>query len=146
MSHESTFPGNRLAVFEEMAAKQFAYLENRYGFMRLPVNRWGVRCTLVEYRSEKVYVRLYYGPPEYELEHAFGRVGIDDQEGCYSFSFAELCLLDDCEDRPDSIGSSGFSYAKLCANMSRLAASLRDYGDACLRGDDATYELMAARP
>jgi hypothetical protein len=118
--------------FEQNATAAFRFLETEFGFQRgetrpLP---GGV---VIAYNSEKVFVRVCYGPPEWDTQISFGRRGVDEPPSGSSFSIGHLKAP--ATAMPESLGSIEWQ-----------ARILRVSGAALLSGNDADYErLVKAR-
>ena len=83
---------NNYAVFKETVKNNFSFLVQKYGFRLDQIERTGY-AMVIRYESPSVYVSLIYGPPAYEPEMAFGRIGIDDVLGNQGFHPGDLVLL-----------------------------------------------------
>jgi len=86
---------DKSAEFEAAVIGSFKFLESDHGFLRR-LSQPQKYTRLVVYESAKLYVVLSYGPPAYEPEMSFGRRGIDDVSGAYSFHPGDLVELDCC--------------------------------------------------
>lgn len=131
---------DKYSIFEDEVRRHFGFLVREYAFTLRQVAQYGF-VKSIRYESLSVYVTLYYGPPAYEPELAFGRIGIDDRPGAYSFDQGDLVMLDSTRGwqwnatLPTHLGGLLAEYARL----------LRERGDACLRGEQAVYEELKAR-
>lgn len=141
MNMNSSTPDN-YAMFEDEVKSNFYFLEQQYGFRRTPIKQVGY-AKVIRFESPLIYVNLFYGPPAYEPAISFGRIGIDDAPGAYSFDQGDLVQLN---------SSAGWKWdpanpnnAVLVELISGLAQVLRECGAACLTGDQATFEEMKAR-
>lgn len=130
------------SAFEDAVTEHFNFLEQEYGFRLSHIQQVGY-TKIIKYESPLVYVNLMFGPPSYEPEMAFGRIGIDDVMGAQSFHPGDLVLLN---------GSANWKWGPvdpansvLVENVSGIAQILRECGSACLRGDQASFEEMIAR-
>lgn len=130
------------AVFERAVKDNFGFLEQQYGFRLIENKRVGY-AKVIRYESPLVYVNIMYGPPAYEPEMSFGRIGVDDAQGARSFHPGDLVLLK---------SSSGWKWGAINPDnpaiveiVSGHAQLLRECGSACLKGDQATFEEMKAR-
>lgn len=130
------------AVFEETVKNNFSFLVQQYGFRLSQIEQTGY-VKVIRYESPLVYVSLIYGPPAYEPEMAFGRIGIDDVPGNRGFHPGDLVLL-----------RSSFGWKWRAVNpknpvlveiVAGHAQILRECGSACLLGDQASFEEMKAR-
>ena len=130
---------NQSDEFEAAVISSFEFLETDYGFARRSLQPQ--KCTqLVIYEGDKLYVVLSYGPPEYEPELSFGRLGVDDQEGAHSFHAGDLVKLPAFKDwawNKETAGVGGW--------VSELARLLRTCGSACLLGDAFSFAQMKKR-
>lgn len=138
---KSSAPDN-YAVFEDAVRDSFGFLEQQYGF-QLSQNKQVGYAKVIRYESPLVYVNLVYGPPAYEPEMSFGRIGIDDVQGARSFHPGDLVLLK---------SSSGWKWGAINPDHSAMmeivlghAQLLRECGSSCLKGDQATFEEMKVR-
>lgn len=128
-------------IFEEEVRRHFRFLDQQYGFKLSQVVQDG-RVKVIRYESPSVYVALYYGPPAYEPEIAFGRIGIDDAPGAYSFNQGDLVMLNSTV----NLHWNADDPSHLSRLLSYYARLLRECGSACLRGEQAVYvELKAVR-
>lgn len=131
---------DRSAEFEAAVLDSFKFLETDYGFLcRLSQPQKYTR--LVIYENPKLYVVLSYGPPAYEPEISFGRRGIDDVPGGYSFHSGDLIQLDCCRD---------WTWKKDKDNaltnwVTELARLLRCCRVQCLGGDSLAFSQMRTR-
>jgi hypothetical protein len=130
------------AVFEETVKNNFSFLVQQYGFRLSQIEQTGY-VKVIRYESPLVYVSLIYGPPAYEPEMAFGRIGIDDVPGNRGFHPGDLVLLR---------SSFGWKWGAvnpknpvLVEIVAGHAQILRECGSACLLGDQASFEEMKAR-
>jgi hypothetical protein len=127
-------------VFEEEVKRSFHFLEQQYGFHLTQLKQVGFVKT-ISFESLIVYVSLFYGPPAYEVEMSFGRIGIDDAPEAYSFESGDLVLLSSCTNWVWNSANPNHLIG-LISEFSRL---LRECGVACLKGDQAVFEEMKAR-
>lgn len=141
----SECPQDRLAVFEKIARKEFAFLETEYCFQVTTLKPENADRIVIQYRSESVYLMLHYGPPEYALDFSFGRLGIEDQEDAHGFTSGDLLYLDGTDNWSDYPGYSAYELSNLREFLPKLAQLLRECGHSCLRGDDTAFETMAIR-
>jgi hypothetical protein len=131
----SECPQDRLAVFEKMARKEFAFLETEYCFQVTTLKPENADRIVIQYRSESVYLMLHYGPPEYALDFSFERLGIEDQEDAHGFTSGDLLYLDGTDNWSDYPGYSTYELSNLREFLPKLAQLLRECGHSCLRGD-----------
>ena len=138
----SSLTPDNYAVFEDGVKRHFYFLEQQYGFRLSQIKQVGY-AKAIRYESKSVYVTLSYGPPAYEPAISFGRMGIDDVPGAYSFDQGDLVMLN---------SSAGWKWDPVDPNksvlvelISGLAQVVRECGAACLTGDQATFEEMKAR-
>jgi len=131
--------GDNYSVFENSVKRCFDFLQE-YGFRRLEADQSGY-VKLIRYESPGVFVNLFYGPPAYEPEMSFGRIGIYDAAEAYSFDQGDLILLDACRDwkwePAPQRGLDGF----IC----EFARLLNSCGSECLAGDSGVYREMRKR-
>ena len=126
--------------FEIAVRESFSFLETELGFVRHEL-RPSVNSVVVRYETGSLYVLLTYGSPDYEPMMSFGRKGVDDAPGAYSFEAGDLIQLDCCKDwewqpdQPDRIVRYVGEFARLLAECGRQ----------CLLGDEAVFEEMKAR-
>lgn len=130
------------AVFEEAVMNNFNFLVQQFGFRLDKIEQTGF-VKIIRYESPLVYVNLIYGPPAYEPEMAFGRIGIDDAQGSQGFHPGDLVLLR---------SSFGWKWGAVNPKNSVLveivsghAQVLRECGSACLLGDQASFEEIKVR-
>jgi|SRR5690554_1054783 len=131
---------DRSAEFEATVLDRFKFLETDYGFL-CRSSRPQKYTQLVIYENPELYVVLSYGPPAYEPEMSFGRRGIDDVPGGYSFHPGDLIQLDCCRD---------WTWKKDDANtlvnwIAELARLLGRCGTQCLRGNSLVFAQMRTR-
>lgn len=127
------------SVFETSVIRCFDFLQE-YGFRRQEAEQLGY-VRLIRYESPRVYVNLFYGPPAYEPEMSFGRVGIDDLAEAYSFDQGDLIFLGACKDwRWEPAPERG-----LDGLISEFARLLNSCGRECLSGDPSVYREMRDR-
>lgn len=125
--------------FEVAASDSFRFLEQRYGFSKSTL-RPNTNSVILRYESASIYVNVMYGPPAYEPEMSFGRRGIDDVPGGYSFEVGDLVQLEICRDWQSKPGSGGID-----GQVAWLASMLQDCGKECLVGDQSVYSDMKTR-
>ena len=131
---------DKSAEFEAAVISCFNFLEADHGFLRRSA-RPQKYTQLVIYESRDIYVVLSYGPPGYEPDLSFGRRGVDDVPGGYSFDPADLIHLDCC---------IGWSWNKDKGNalpnwVAELARLFRSCGSKCLNGDSLVFTQMRDR-
>jgi hypothetical protein len=119
-------------AFEEEVKKHFLFLVTDYGFQLSRIEQVGF-ANSIKFESKEVYVYLCYGPPAYEAEMSFGRIGIDDLPGGNSFGPGDLILLGNC---PTWTWSSNQS------DVAEYARFLRECGSDCLKGDQPIFAQM----
>jgi hypothetical protein len=90
-----SFAQDKSLEFELAVVSSFQFLEVRCGFSRRS-SRPQEFTQLVTYESPDLYLILSCGPTAYEPEMSFGRRGIDDRSGAYSFHPSDLVALDCC--------------------------------------------------
>jgi hypothetical protein len=122
---------NKVA-FEEEVKKHFLFLVTDYGFQLSPIKQVGF-VNSIRFESKEVYVYLFYGPPAYEVEMSFGRIGIDDLPGAYSFAPGDLTLLGNCPT---------WSWNSNKSDVAEFARFLRECGSDCLKGDQLIFAQM----
>ncbi len=124
-------------VFSHEVRHRFVFLEKDYGYSIVQDKVEG-DVAFIRFESPEVFVTLWFGPPEYDVQLSFGRIGIDDQPGAFTFEPGDLLSLDQCKEWQwdttylDKIQSTIAEYARL----------MRSCGISCLRGDRAVYEIM----
>lgn len=123
--------------FEEIVKSNFYFLEKLYDFHLSP-GQQNNNVKIIRYKSSRVFVHLTYGPPAFEPEMAFGRIGIDDVPGEYSFDQGDLILLESC---------ANWQWQPHYPNhmiglVSEFARLLMECGTACLKGDEAVFVEM----
>lgn len=126
--------------FEHTVLISFAFLERRYGFSHT-VLRPSPHSVLVRYESRSLFVNLVFGPPAYEPEMSFGRLGVDDRQGAFSFEAGDLIQLASCQGWNPDI-KPGDAVAR---QVAWFASLLQKCGQPCLLGDPAVYEEMKSR-
>lgn len=127
-------------LFEEEVKRNFSFLEHKYDFHLSHIKNIGT-TKAISYVSSFVYVILFYGAPAYEPEISFGRLGIDDMQGAYSFNQGDLILLNCC-----SKWQWSNAYPNNLAGLiSEFARLLEECGASCLNGNQALFEEMKAR-
>ena len=128
------------AQFEDEVKRNFYFLEQQYEFRLTQINKMGYSKT-IRYESRYVYVNLSYGPPEYEPTMSFGRIGIDDALGAYSFEQGDLIQLKNCENWKWNPAYPNHLIG-LISEYSRL---LKECGATFLTGDQTLFEEMKAK-
>lgn len=128
------------AEFEAAVLDSFKFLEAEYGFLRRS-SRPQKYTQLVIYENSELYVILSYGPPAYEPEMSFGRRGIDDAPGAYSFHPGDLIRLDCCQSWTWN-KDHGNALASWVAELARL---LTICGARCLAGNPVDFAQMKTR-
>ena len=126
--------------FEAAVLSSFAFLEQHHGFTHT-VLRPSPHSFLVRYESRSLFVNLVFGPPAYEPEMSFGRLGIDDRQGGFSFEAGDLIQLASCQGWNPDI-KPGDAVAR---QVAWFASLLKDCGRTCLLGDASVYEEMKSR-
>lgn len=141
MRHDVSSMTDPSTLFEDAVLSSFAFLEQRYGFSRSTL-RPTRQAVVVRYESPSLFVNLTFEPPAYEPEMSFGRLGVDDQQGGFSFEAGDLFQLQNCQEwaAPD-LGSSGV----IEAHVAWFASLLNECGKPCLLGDPAIYAEMKSR-
>lgn len=137
---ERLYPMDNAVWFLEQVRQHFGFLVNEFGFRICKKRQQGDRAS-VEYCSEKVYVRLFQGPPDFEPQLAFGRIDVDDAPGGYGFGQGDLTLLTSCDDwhwHPRHSEPDG-------GLIPELARLLRECGARCLQGNDDVFSEMRER-
>ncbi len=126
--------------FIEQIREHFSFLQSDFGFRIDGTSEKG-DVALVRYCSERVYVILFRGPPDFEPGLAFGRLRVDDAPGGYSFEQGDLIQLDSCRDwkwrKNDCEPFGGL--------LPELARLLKDCGKRCLEGDECGFVEMKTR-
>lgn len=133
-------PLDKSSQFEEAVVDSFKVLEVKYGFERR-VSRPDRNTLLIRYETPSLYVALSYGPPAYEAEMAFGRRGVDDVPGAYSFEAGDLIQLDDCNNWQCN-KNYPTPLVGLVAEFARLLAGC---GSECLAGNPKIFNQMKDR-
>jgi len=134
------------ALFEEEVKTHFHFLVHDYHFWLSKVEQTGY-VKYIRFESENIFVNLYYGPPAYEVEVAFGRIGIDDVRGIdgvpvtYSFSTGDLVLLDTCSNWKEDFQDED----RITGQIMFLSHLMRKCAAACLHGEQVVFEKMSAR-
>lgn len=131
---------DQCAEFEAVVLGNFKFLETEHGFLRRS-SRPQKYTQLVIYENIELYVILSYGPPAYEPEMSFGRRGIDDVPGAYSFHSGDLIQLDCCRDWTWN-KDHGNALASWVAELARLIATC---GVQCLCGNPVYFAQMKTR-
>lgn len=128
------------ALFESAVSESFTFLEQEYGFSRSTL-RPNEHSVLVRYENSLLYVNLMFGPPAYESEMSFGRLGLDDVPGRYSFEAGDLIQLPGCR----GWKSNAVSSDKITGQVAWLASLLRECGRLGLLNDLAFFNEMRSR-
>jgi len=128
------------AEFEEAVVDSFDFLEVDYGFLRRS-SQPQKYTQIVVYENPELYVVLSYGPPAYEPEMSFGRRGIDDLPGAYSFHPGDLVQLDCCRNWEWN-RDQGNALASWVAELARLLATC---GTECLADNPVSFVQMKNR-
>ena len=128
------------ALFVEHVKRDFAFLVDEFGFAIDSEFQEGDSASIV-YCSERIYVKVFQGPPAFEPQIAFGRIGIDDQASGYSFEQGDLTLLGA---RPEWEWRKrdGEPHSGLIPELARL---LKERGERCLNCDAEVFLEMATR-
>lgn len=118
----------------------FDFLLNDFGFNIESSYERGDTAT-TRYSSDRVYVVISRGPPDFEPKMSFGRVGVDDQVGASGFEQGDLVMLSCCADWEwERVPCEPFG-----AIVSEFARLLRQCGKQCLEGDDSVFSEMKNR-
>jgi|SRR5690554_635720 len=126
--------------FVDLVKQYFHFLVDDYGFSLTSESQVSDTGS-VRYQSSNVYVNLSVGPPDFEPKLVFGRIGLDDQAGSYSFEQGDLILLECCQSWVWRQGpETGVELT-----IKEFARLLKSCGDACLRGDSTVYSEMRVR-
>lgn len=128
------------AVFEDAVKSNFYFLQQQYGFRLNQIKQVGY-AKVIRFESPSIYVNLFYGPPAYEPAISFGRIGIDDAPGGYSFDQGDLVLLKNCANWKWNPADPNH----LVGLISEFARLLMECGSSCLKGDQVVFEEMKAR-
>jgi hypothetical protein len=131
---------NPSVVFEAAVFENFTFLEQEFGFSK-SVSRPNQQSVIVRYENRTIYVNLMFGPPAYEPEMSFGRLGIDDVPGSYSLEGGDLIQLGTCRDWSNNNKHSG----SVTGRVVLFASLLNECGRPCLNGDSPVYSEMKAR-
>ncbi len=129
-----------LSEFESAVLSNFSFLIDTHGF-RYHEQRISEIILFITYDNSDVYVTLSYYTLEHEPSLSFGRRGIDDVPGAYSFVSDDLIALDCCrswtwiQSHDDRLGS-------WVADLARLLATC---GLQCLAGDPSVFVEMQTR-
>lgn len=141
MRHSVSNMTDPSALFEDAVLSSFAFLEQRYGFSKSTL-RPTQQAVVVRYESPSLFVNLTFGPPAYEPEMSFGRLGIDDQQDGFSFEAGDLIQLQNCQEwAAPNLVSSGVIEGQ----VAWFASLLNECGKPCLLGDPAIYAEMKSR-
>jgi hypothetical protein len=130
---------NDLQIFVNAVHDSYAFLET-IGFKRslLRPGQFGV---IVRYQSPLIYVDVTYGPPQFEPQMLFGRIGVDDREDAFSFEAGDLIQVKGCViPALDSIDEM-----KTVRQVRWLAALLKSCAADCLKGEDGLFNEMKSR-
>ncbi len=128
------------AEFEAAVLDSFKFLESEHGFLRHS-SRPQKYTQAVIYENSDLYVVLSYGPPAYEPEMSFGRRGIDNVPGAYSFHSGDLVQLDCCRNWVWNKDQNN----PLTNWVTELARLLALCGTQCLTGNPAVFIQMKTR-
>ncbi|MGD9470909.1 MAG: hypothetical protein AB7G24_02300 [Novosphingobium sp.] len=126
--------------FEISVLKEFSFLERDYGFSK-SIIRPNAHSTIINYKNYDVFVNLVFGPPAYEPEMSFGRLGVDDRQGGFNFEAGDLIQLGSCR----GWAKKGENLPPLEGQVAWLAALLGECGRPCLLGDSVVYAEMKSR-
>jgi hypothetical protein len=126
--------------FKLMVLDNFKFLETEYNFSYRS-SKPHKYTQIIVYENLELYVVLSYGPPAYEPEMSFGRRGIDNISGGFSFHAGDLLQLDCCRDWTwdKLLDKSTLSWIR------ELARLLKSCGNQCLSGNSSIYSKMKAR-
>ena len=133
-------------LFADGVKTHFYFLVQDYHYRLSEVKQTGY-VKFIRFESKDIFVNLYYGPPAYEVEIAFGRIGIDDVRGIdgvpvtYSFSMNDLVLLHTCADWKESFPGED----RITGQIMFFSQLMRKCGTACLCGEQVVFEEMSAR-
>ena len=128
------------ASFEDAVLISFAFLEQQYGFSK-SIIRPTQQAVVVRYESRSLFVNLTFGPPAYEPEMSFGRLGIDDRQGGFNFEAGDLIQLKGCQGWKLNLVSSD----AIVGQVAWFASLLNGCGKPCLLGDPTIYAEMKSR-
>jgi hypothetical protein len=127
-------------LFETAVFESFSFLEQEYGFSK-KVSRPNQYSVFARYENAVIYVNLMFGSPAYEPEMSFGRLGLDDIVGAFSFEAGDLIQLDSSQ----GWSKSAENADRIKGQVAWFALLLRECGHPCLDGDSATYSEMKSR-
>lgn len=128
---------NVFQAFVRRVRAHFMYLEANYGFKVSKIEHAN-DSGIVRYESEAVYVNVYYGSPDFEVNMNFGRKVLDEPPQGYSFYQGDLILLESC-----SSWQWKTNYAdKQTRFIAEYARLLQECGRSCLLGDSVIYSKM----
>ncbi len=142
MKKETDVFEDRFIVYEKLARENFGFLVEIFGFKLAPVEKSDDGYIALKYLSERVFINLIYGPPEFELDFYIGRRGIEDQPDKHSFTSGDLLYLEGCEKWVGYSVYSAHSHDNLRNCLPKLANLLKDCGKPCLRGDSSAFDKM----
>lgn len=138
MQSVDDFSKNRFDMYENLTKKHFAFLVEDHGFSISKIHKVADQSIFIEYKSDKVFVRLHYGVPDFELDFFVGRIDIDS----VGFNSSDLIAV------YDAINSSNYrvyaanSYNNLLTCLPKLADVLKSIHPECLEGKTSFYENM----
>lgn len=140
MDNRTDFPEDRFSVYEHIVKNCFAFLVEDYGFELSSIERVANSYIALKYLSEKVFVKLYYGSPEFELDFYIGRLGIEDKSEKDGFTSNDLLCLSDDVRWVDYKLYSAYSFENLRTCLPKLAELMKVCGANCLNGESSAYE------
>jgi hypothetical protein len=131
---------DKIGIFQKEVRKAFNFLDSKHGFA-VRSSQPVATSSVISYESDKVYVNVYFGPPEYQVDFAFGRRGIEDGKDGHSFHVGDLLQLDACK----SWAWKSNSGDSLVVTVHEYARLLEFCGSAVLLGDPAVFGEMKSR-
>ncbi|TQV82470.1 hypothetical protein FKG94_06930 [Exilibacterium tricleocarpae] len=140
VDNSTDFPENRFTVYEKLAKGSFAFLVEDYDFKLSDTERESNSYISLKYFSENVFVKLYYGAPDFELDFCIGRAGIGEKQFKDEINSRYLASLGNSSKWTNYKLYSAHSYENLCRCLPKLAELLRTCGAGFLRGESSAYE------
>lgn len=130
----------KLAYFLKHFKANFMFLESAYDFEIVSERLTGTYAE-IRYQSKTVYLKSFYGPPDFSLDFTFGRIEPVVADEVNGFSSSDL--LSPCDEKSKSstgIMASNVNALKTC--LPKLAELLQKRGTKYLQGSNEAYEQL----
>jgi len=142
LNNSIDFAEDRFTIYENLVKNSFSFLEEDYGFKLSEIKRENKSHIVLVFLSENIFVNLYYGAPDFELDFYIGRIGIEDEKDKGEINSNDLISFSAAPESLDYKLYSAHSYENLHKCLPKLAELLRAYGADFLRGKSSIYEKV----